>query len=75
MAVQVSGQGTTLSAPRVALDAATFRIVAPTFGGTFLYDPTPDGRGFIGTVTRPPPVHLTLVLDWWRLLPPEARLR
>ena len=68
MAVSVSRDGSTLSAPRVALNASAFRTIAPTFTGTFLFDPTPDGTAFFGSVGRPRPVNLTVVIDWPKLL-------
>ena len=73
MSVTVSPEGTNLSSPRVVLSTAVLRAVAPTFGGSFLYDPTPDGKAFWGTVTRPKPVNLTVVIDWFKLLPPAQR--
>ena len=68
MEVSVSPDGATLSTPRLVLSLAALRSVAPTFTGSFIVDSTPDGRGLLGSVTRPRPVDLTLILDWWKLL-------
>ena len=73
MGVQVAGDGPALSTPRVALDVATLRSISPNVGGSFLFDPTPDGQGFIGSLERPQPVNLTVIIDWWKLLPTDAR--
>jgi hypothetical protein len=68
MTVSVNRDASDISAPRVALGVATLRSVAPTFAGTFLFDPTPDGKAFFGSVTRPQPINLTVVIDWPKLL-------
>ena len=73
MAVGMNGDATVLSAPRVVVSLATLRSVAPTFAGTFLQDPTPDGQAFFGSVTRPEPVNLTVVIDWMKLLAGSGR--
>ena len=73
MAVQVGGDGSVVSAPRVALDIARLRSISPNFGGNFLFDPTPDGQAFVGSVVRPRPVNLTVLIDWWKLLPADSR--
>jgi hypothetical protein len=52
----------------VALSLAVLRSIAPTFAGTLMYDPTPDGQAFYGSMTRPRPVNLTVIVDWWKLL-------
>jgi len=73
MAVRIDRDAKALSAPRVALSLVTLRSIAPTFSGTFLYDPTPDGQAFFGSVTRPRPVNLTVLIDWPKLLEREKR--
>jgi serine/threonine-protein kinase len=73
MAVKIDRDASVISTPRVALSVATLRSIAPTFTGTFLYDPTPDGQAFFGSVTRPRPVNLTVVIDWWKLLNRDRR--
>ena len=68
MAVRINRDATVITPPRVALGLTVLRSIAPTFGGTFQYDPTPDGQAFFGSVVRPRPVNLTVILDWWKLL-------
>jgi serine/threonine protein kinase len=68
MAVRINQDASSLSAPTVAVSLSTLRSVAPTFAGTFVYDPTPDGMAFFGSVTRPEPVNLTIIMNWMRLL-------
>ncbi|HZI29320.1 MAG TPA: protein kinase [Gemmatimonadaceae bacterium] len=68
MAVRINRDASVISPPRVALGLAVLRSIAPTFSGTFMYDPTPDGQAFYGSVVRPRPVNLTVIVDWWKLL-------
>jgi serine/threonine-protein kinase len=68
MSVSINRDASVVSAPRTALPLSVLRSVAPTFSGTFIFDPTPDGKAFVGTVTRPRPVQLTVVLNWTKLL-------
>ena len=73
MSVSINRDASVISAPRVALPLSTLRSVAPTFTGTFIYDPKPDGKSFVGSVTRPRPINLTVVLNWPALLNGAAR--
>ena len=68
MAVRINRDASSISTPRVALSLAVLRSIAPTFAGTLMYDPTPDGQAFYGSMTRPRPVNLTVIVDWWKLL-------
>jgi hypothetical protein len=73
MVVPVGHGGALLSAPRVALVGARLRSVSADVGGGFQFDPTPDGQAFVGSLVRRRPVNLTVLIDWWKLLPPDAR--
>ena len=68
MAVDINRDASLMSEPRVALGIATLRSIAPTFSGSFIFDATPDGQAIFGSVTRPQPVNLTVLIDWWKLL-------
>jgi serine/threonine protein kinase len=68
MAVRINRDASSISTPRVALSLAVLRSTAPTFAGTLMYDPMPDGQAFFGSMTRPRPVNLTVIVDWWKLL-------
>ncbi|HEX6316100.1 MAG TPA: protein kinase [Gemmatimonadaceae bacterium] len=73
MSVSINRDASVISAPRIALPLSSLRSMAPTFTGSFIYDPTPDGNAFVGTVTRPRPVNLTVILNWPALLTTASR--
>ena len=73
MAARISRDASIISPPRIALGISALRSIAPTFGGNFIFDPTPDGQAFFGSVARPRPVNLTVIVNWWKLLEPEKR--